>query len=483
MLDKLKSLSKQTLIYGTSTIIGRFLNFILVPFYTNVFPPSDYGVVSVIFAYIAFLNIFYSLGFESGYFKFASTLEIGNEKQNFSIPFFIIFINGFILSSIIYLFSDNISSIVGLQSGDTVIVKYASAIIFFDAIVLVPFAYLRLKNKAKLFTAVKLTNISINIALNFILILVFKLGLVAIFISNLFASVITFLLLSPVVIKMLSFEFNKKLFSELARFSLPYLPAGLAAIIVQVIDKPVLQYLTNVANVGIYNANYKLGIFMMLIVSMFEYAWRPFFLNNAREPVAKRLFSSVMTLFVGFSSIIMIFLTFFIQDIIRLPLPYHGHLIGPKYWSGVYIVPVVLFGYLLYGMYIILMAGIYIEKKTRYLPSITGLGALINIVGNFILIPLIGIMGAALVTFLSYLSMTLYIYKVSQKFYPVEFDLKKIYSMIAVNILALSVFYLSYINIIPSYISLKLLFSIIFITLIVYISGLWKIKKVLIRNS
>src|SRR5437867_1107621 len=227
MLDQLKSLSRQTFIYGTSTIIGRFLNFILVPFYTNVFQPSDYGVVSVIFAYVAFLNIFYSLGFESGYFKFASTLEIGNEKQNFSIPFFIIFTNGFILSSLIFLFSDNIAATIGLQSGNTVIVKYTSAIIFFDAMVLVPFAYLRLKNKAKRFAAIKLANISLNIALNFILILVFKLRLVAIFISNLFASVTTFLLLSPVIVKMLSFQFNKKLFSELARFSLPYLPAGL----------------------------------------------------------------------------------------------------------------------------------------------------------------------------------------------------------------------------------------------------------------
>lgn len=86
MLDKIKSLSKQTLIYGTSTIVGRFLNFILVPFYTNVFPPSEYGVIALIFAYIAFLNIIYSLGFESGYFRFASSNEIGSEKTEFLTP-------------------------------------------------------------------------------------------------------------------------------------------------------------------------------------------------------------------------------------------------------------------------------------------------------------------------------------------------------------------------------------------------------------
>src|SRR5687767_13257977 len=109
MLDKLKTLSKQTLIYGISTIVGRFLNFILVPFYTNVFLPSEYGVVAVIFAYIAFLNIFYSLGFESGYFRFASSMELGDERQNFSLPFITIAINATVLSAIIYLLAGPIS--------------------------------------------------------------------------------------------------------------------------------------------------------------------------------------------------------------------------------------------------------------------------------------------------------------------------------------------------------------------------------------
>ena len=112
MLEKIKSLSKETLIYGTSTIIGRFLNFILVPFYTNVFPPAEYGVVTLVFAYIAMLNIFFTLGFESGYFKFASTLEVGDAKENFSLPFFTILVNSVVLSSIIYIFSDNLASLI-----------------------------------------------------------------------------------------------------------------------------------------------------------------------------------------------------------------------------------------------------------------------------------------------------------------------------------------------------------------------------------
>lgn len=183
MLDKIKSLSKQTLVYGTSQIIGRFLNFILVPFYTNIFPPAEYGVIAVIYSYIAFLNIVYSAGFESGYFKFASTLEIGDEKENFSIPFFTILVNSAFFSLVMLIFSSPLSKLIGIRNAPEIII-YTALILFFDALVIVPFARLRLKNKAKKFAALKITNIVLNVVLNFVLILVFKFGIVAVFISN-----------------------------------------------------------------------------------------------------------------------------------------------------------------------------------------------------------------------------------------------------------------------------------------------------------
>lgn len=472
MIDKIKSLSKQTLIYGTSTIVGRFLNFILVPFYTNVFPPSEYGIVNIIFAYIAFLNIFYSLGFEAGYFRFASSNEIGTPKQNFSHPFLTILANAVILSGIILLFSGSIVSVTGIK--DSSIVTYSAFILLFDALALVPFAYLRLNNKAKVFASIKIANILVNVGLNLVLILVFKLGLVAVFISNLAASIVTLLLLMPVILKNLNFSFNKELFKELRKFSLPYLPAGLAAIIVQVIDKPIMQYLTDVKTVGIYSANYKLGIFMMLIVSMFEYAWRPFFLNNAKDPGAKPLFAKVLTIFVGAASLMFIVLTFFIDNIVETPLPFKGHIIGEKYWQGLVIVPTVLFSYIFLGIYTNLMAGIYIEKKTRYLPLISGLGAVLNVIVCFALIPVMGIMGGAIATLVSYIAMAVYIYYVSQRFYPVQYELGKISAILGVNVLALGVFYGTYMHLDLIY---KVLLTVILCGVIIYISGLTQAKR------
>lgn len=478
MLDKIKSLSKQTLIYGTSTIIGRFLNFILVPFYTNVFPPAEYGVVAVVFAYIAFLNIVYSFGFEAGYFRYASAKEVGDEKQNFTHPFIFITANSLVISGLILVFHSSIAALIGVK--DESIIIYSAFILFFDALALIPFAYLRLKNKAKVFASIKLVNISVNVALNLILILVFKLGLEAVFISNLAASLVTLLLLLPKILKNISFTYHKQLFNELWKFSIPYLPAALASMVVQTLNIIILRYLVDVKTVGIYNANYKLGIFMMLIVSMFEYAWRPFFLNNAKDTNAKALFAKILTLFTGGASVVLIMLTFTIQDIIKIPLPFKGYIIGPGYWSGVVIVPIVLFAYMFLGIYTNLIAGVYIEKKTKYLPLITGLGAMLNIASAFLLIPIWGITGGAVSTLISYIAMAVYMYIVSQKFYPVRYETGKVAMILLIDITALAVFFYTFGGLDTIY---RIIFAVILSGGIISIAQLYKVKRLLKSNS
>ncbi|HEY3250864.1 MAG TPA: polysaccharide biosynthesis C-terminal domain-containing protein, partial [Ignavibacteria bacterium] len=299
-------------------------------------------------------------------------------------------------------------------------------------------------------------------------------------ISNFIASFITFLLLLTVIIKNNSFSYNKELIGELKRFSLPYLPAALASMAVQVINIPIMQYLTDVKTVGIYNANYKLGIFMMLVVSMFEYAWRPFFLNNAKEPDAKALFAKVLTIFIGAASVIFILLSFTIEDLIKIPFGSRGYIIGQKYWEGIYIVPIILLAYMFLGVYTNLLAGIYIEKKTKYLPFITGLGAAINIVCGFTLIPVIGMIGGAIAVFMSYLSMAIYIYAVSQKFYPVKYETGKILMLMVLNLIAFALFYVDFSLHIPIYLSI--IIALILCTISVSISGLWKAKMLFAKK-
>jgi O-antigen/teichoic acid export membrane protein len=443
MRDKIKSLSKDTLVYGTSTMVSRFLTFLLVPLYTNVFLPAEYGVITVIFSYIAILNVFFSIGLESGYFKFASTLEVGSAKENFSNPFLIIIANSFLLSLILFIFSGSFSSLFLQSSGYSPIIKYAAGILFFDAAVLVPFAYLRLNNKAKVFAGIKMINIAVNVALNLLLILVFKMGIEAVFISNLAASALTLLILMPYILKNFTASINKPLIRELFLFSLPVIPAGIGANLIQVIDRPILTYLTDESTVGIYQANYKLGIFMMLFVAMFEFAWRPFLLNNAKEKNAREIYSKVMTLFVIAGSFTVLVVSLFIDEIVMLNLPFKGNLIGRQYWSGLHIVPVVLLAYLFYGIYINLTAGIYIEKKTKYLPVVTGTAAGLNIIANFILIPLMDITGAAIATLLSYVCMAVMLYVFVRRFYKINYEYAKVALVLILLIASYCVFLFS----------------------------------------
>ena len=271
-----------------------------------------------------------------------------------------------------------------------------------DALAVIPFLKLRLERKAKKFALFKIINIVVNISSNIILIFIFHWGIEAVFVSNLIASLAALLLLLPTIISSFKFEFHYVLFKRLIKFGLPYLPAGFAVMLVQVVDVPIMEKLTDFKTVGIYKANYKLGIFMMLFVNMFQYAWQPFFLQNAREENAREMFSKVLTYFTIIGSFILVVLSLFIADLAKINI-FGFSLIGLKYWSGLSIVPVVLLAYLFNGLYVIFSAGIYIEEKSLYVPVISGLGAFVNIVTNFLLIPVMGIMGAAIATLAAYL--------------------------------------------------------------------------------
>jgi O-antigen/teichoic acid export membrane protein len=421
MLQQLKRLGGETIIYGTSTIIGRFLNFLLIPLYTNVLLPGPYGIIAVVYSIIAFVNVIYSYGMESAYFKYSSTLELGTPKENFTTPFTSLLASSLFFSLLIVAFASPLAAAMNLPPGFNSIVYYAAGILAFDALGIIPFATLRMERKAVQFASLKFFNIVVNVGMNVALLVGLHMGVEGIFISGLTASVLTFLLLVPVIVRHLSRGFHSGLLKALLKFGLPSIPAGLSATAVQVIDRPILRAMTDDATVGIYQANYRLGIFMMLIVSMYDYAWRPFFFSMAKDPRAKEIFARALTYLVLLMSVIFLGVSFFIGDLVKVSV-FGRHIISPNYWSGLTIVPVVLLGYLFFGIYINVSAGIYIEKKTHYLPAIMFLGALVNVVANYLLIPSTGMMGAAWATFFAYLAMAVAGYFVAQRVYPVRYE-------------------------------------------------------------
>ncbi len=426
MRDKIKSLGTDTAVYGVSTILGRFLTFILTPLYTHVLLPDALGVVALGYTYIAFLNVVYGYGMESAYFRYASTTELGNARQNFSVPFISLATSSFVFSVLLVWQARSVALLVDIPETYISVVYYAAGILFLDTLVIVPYARLRLARKTIRFAAIRTINILVNVGCNILLLFVFRMGVEGIFLSGLISSAVTLLLMLPVIMDHWTWSFPKPLYRELLRFGLPYVPAGIATMMIQVVDRPILEAMTDVSTVGIYQVNYRLGIFMMLIVSTFDFAWRPFFLSHATDPDAKRLFARILTYFVLLMTSVFLVLSFFLDDLVRVPLLSGHSIIDEKYWSGLSIVPVVLLAYVFLGISNNLVAGIYIEKKTNHLPMITFIGVAVNVGVNIWLIPVLGIMGAAIATFASYSIMALVLYFVVQRFYPVSYELGRL---------------------------------------------------------
>lgn len=472
MLEKIKELTKDTAIYGISTIVGRFLGFFLIPFYTNVINTHDFGIYSNIYAYLAFLNIFFIYGMDAAFMKYASLKEDKTEKKKiFSTAYLFVTLTTILLTVILYLLKTPFSRLMEIPNEYSKLYYYLICILIFDTLALVPFANLRLERKSGKFTSIRLSNIILNLALNFILVLKYKLGIEAIFLANLIASAFSFLLLTPEIFKLISIRIDKDLLRKLLKFGIPYLPASLAAMVVQVVDRPVVLAMTNESTLGIYQANYKLGIFMMLFVSMFQFAWQPFFLNNAKEKNAKEIFAKVLTLFLLISSMIWIILTLFVEDFARFEFMPGKSIIGKDFLSGIAIVPIILLGYLFNGIYYNFQAGIYIEEKTKYFPFVTGAGALVNVVVNILLIPVLGLIGAALATLTSYVVMATGLYFFSQRYYKIKYEYGKIFKVLAAIIITCIIYYYMYYEV-----GLTMLYK--FILLFCFIGSLLAIRVV-----
>lgn len=425
MFEQIKRLGTDTAIYGISTVLARLLNFALVPLYANILSTAEFGVVANIYSYIAFITIFYSYGMESSYFRFASSKETGDDKDNFSTPFLAIASVSTVLSVLMLAFAGPLTSIFQIDVSLYTLLYYTAGILFFDALALVPYAALRLQRKAKFFASTKVLNIVLTIILNIVTVYYFRWGIEGIFFSNLAASIFSFLILLPSIVRQFKLQFHSSLYRELLKFGLPLVPVSVSGVLLQIVDRPILKLLMGDSAVGIYQANYRLGIFMALITGMFEYAWRPFFLSHAKDPNAKQLFSRVMTYYLLVCSMVFLMLSFFLENIIQYKF-FGRYILPPPYWEGLSIVPLVLLSYIVSGIGTNLNAGIQIEKKTAYLLPTSLAGSASKIIMTFILVPQFGILGAAIATLIGYAMLEITLYPIVQKFYRIEYEFSRI---------------------------------------------------------
>ena len=276
-------LSKQTIIYGIGYVAARMINFLLLPFYSYHMTPEEYGVVSLLYAFIAFMNILYHYGLESAFIRFYSKTgsdEGFDRKEVFSTVLVSLIISSVAFSLLIWLAAPAIGK--GILDSDSYnrIIRMTAGILLLDTLYLIPLHYLRVDNKAMLFSGIMIINVLINVSMNIYLIRFRGMGIEGVFISNLIASSFSFLVLIPVIIKNFKVKFSGKLWKKLILFGLPFVPSGLSSMIIELSDRYMLQWFKGMEDVGLYSAGHKLGIFMMLIVMAFRFAWQPFFLQK-----------------------------------------------------------------------------------------------------------------------------------------------------------------------------------------------------------
>ncbi len=451
-MGKLKQLASQTFVYGLSSIVGRVLNYLLVPLYTYHFTTAEYGVVVELYAYVSFLLILLTYGMETGFFNF-SKLEPDSSKV-FSTASAALFTTSSFFILVGILFSDNIAH--WIDYDDHVdFIKYFVLILGLDAFTSIPFAWLRQQNQAFKFAIFKLIGILVQIFLNLFFILwlpklaqnheVFNsiyspdFGVGYIFVSNLVSSVITFLLFLPVYFRTkLTVDFA--LLKKMLVYSLPLIVSGLAGMINEFFDRIAIKFFYVVpdgisdpdiyirSQMGIYGANTKIAVLMTLFIQCFRYAADPFFFSKRDSQDFNPMFASINKYLWLFGLFIFVGIMGFINIV--------KYFISESYWEGLNVVPYLLIGHLLVGMVYLQSFWYKLNNKTVYGIYIFIAGCIVTVLANMILVPMFGYVACAWSNVLCYLVMLIITFAWGRKYLKCDYDFKKmiIYTIVAVLI-------------------------------------------------
>lgn len=434
---QLKSLAKQTVIYGIPSIVGRFLNYLLVPLYTYNFAPGQYGIVIELYAYVALLLVLLTYGMETTFFRFMK--KYPEKRDVYSTAVWSLTATTALFLALVLIFHNNISTGLGYPENGRYIAWFG-IILSADVLSALPFCLLREQNKALRFALLKSLNILVNIFFNLFFIVFCprlaqafpeswiaqaydpSVGVGYIFISNLIASLFTFLCLWPEW-RYLRCVFRWKMWKEMMVYTLPVMIWGLAGIINGTFDRILLKYLNPepaqaMEQVGIYGACYKLSILMTLFVQAFRYAAEPFFFKQMDSRDAPRTYATVMRYFVIACSFIYLACILFLDPLM--------HFVGTDYREGADVVPILLMANLFLGIFFNLSIWYKICDKTQVGMYLSLIGAGITIGLNFLLIPVAGYHGAAWTVFACYFILCVLSYLWGQKFYPVPYPVKRI---------------------------------------------------------
>ena len=461
MKSNIKKLANQTVYYGMSSIVGRILNFFLVPLYVRVFTEGDYGIYTNLYAYFTFLNIIYTYGMETTYFRFVN--QEGNSRRVFSTTTASLFVSTVIFSIFMFLGRHTLSSAMG-YAGHPEYIIWILAILALDTLAVSSFSVLRYRERPIKFAFIKIFNIVVNVVFNIFFLVICpyllkhhhsdqlnvfihriyspEIGIGYIFISNIIASALTLLMLYKELAEF-NFEIDLKLLGRMIKYSAPLIVVGFAGMINDNLDRTILIHLLpystgqNDVLLGIYGANAKLSVFMVLVIQAFRYAAEPFFFLQSKQSDAKSTYADVMKYFIIMGLMIFLFVNLYI-DVFK----YFVGRAGSRYHEGLGLVPILLVANLFLGIYYNLSIWYKLKDKTSLGAYISLIGAFVTIAVNFIFIPKYGYFVSAWAKLACYLTMVVFSYIMGQRVYRIDYKIKRL----SLYFITASVIYFLYIT-------------------------------------
>ena len=443
-MSSIKKLAGETLWYGGSTIAARFLNYLLTPFLTlNLENTSDYGKISLIYSLIPIFNVLFTYGFETAYFKFAGNKE--SNKNIYNTAAISLFFTTILFTGILWATQHFIGKSIGLEEFPTII-KLMIMIIAIDTLAAIPFAKLRQDGRPVKYAAAKIVGIVANIILTYFFIkycpenyktqkwisTVYDPSVnpvTYVVFANLIQSVITLLFLFREIFQ-IRFAFNTALWKQMMLFALPLILVGLGGVINDTMNRIMLRWWLSgteayrESQIGIFSACAKLAILISLFVQAFKMSAEPFFFKQAEAGNPQKIYARIMKFFVIILSIMFLVVSLFI--------PIWKYFIGPKYWEGLGVVPILLMANIFLGIYYNLTVWYKLSNKTIYGAWITLFGSAVSVLINYIFIPHFGLVACAWGTFAAYGCMLVLSNYFGQKYYRVPYAWKKLIAYLVI---------------------------------------------------
>ena len=438
-MSKLKTLAGDTIIYGFSTILGRLLNWLLTPFYLRTIAQYDFGVVVNVYSIIAVLLVIGTLGFETGYFRFVNDTNRNKLFDSLSAG---VLLCGVLLTLLLHIFREPLCvwfEITGIHGN---ILLVTGLIILVDSLNSIPFAQLRFENKSLKYAVLRLVQVFVTVFFNILFLVVLKdqsfgtfhftkeYSVFNILLANLLGSLIITCYFLPRYFKK-EYDLNYSIFKQVFLYSLPLVGMGLFGMLNQNIEKIILVKLVHdqdaYKSLAIYGANYKIGVLMAIFTQSFRMAFEPFFFKESKQSDNTEIYAKALKYFTLFGMII--------YAVVLLFLPVVNLLLTPEYVEGNKIIPLILLGQLFFGIYYSFSIWYKVTDRTYYGIIMSFVGLTVNTVLNIWLVPSIGYMGAAISTFVGYLTMMVISYFLGNHYYPIHYSSMRILMYISVIVM------------------------------------------------